>query len=81
MLSSQSPRSLLPASIRKWTGCSSVRSDPGHGAAAAQKAGLVPTGILANVSRAAGYGSVSQLLTQVRPHAVGHRQPLAQLSV
>jgi hypothetical protein len=30
-----------------------------------QKAGLVPTGILANVSRAAGYGNVSQLLAKV----------------
>ena len=35
-------------------------------AAGVQKAGLVPTGILANVSRAAGYGNVSQLLAQVR---------------
>ena len=33
---------------------------------AAQKAGLAPTGILANVSRAAGFGSVSDLLTRVR---------------
>ena len=48
------------------TQCLEMRGDDYGVRPAAQKAGLAPTGILANMSRAAGFCSVSDLLTQVR---------------